>query len=85
MWTSQETILSESGSLKEKDYTFFWRGKSSDEPRHHTSATTLHLNSTAGPVIIVSVYGPTLSATPDTKNEFYDKLTTTISIIDRKE
>ena len=33
--TLQETRLSDSGTLKEKDYTFFWQGKRSDEPREH--------------------------------------------------
>ena len=28
----QETHLAGSGSLKEKDYTFFWHGKAEDEP-----------------------------------------------------
>ena len=32
---------------------------------------TLRLNTTAGPVTLVSVYAPTLSATLDTKDEFY--------------
>ena len=31
----QETRLADSGTLKEKDYTFYWQGKSSDEPRQH--------------------------------------------------
>ncbi|CAE1225609.1 unnamed protein product [Acanthosepion pharaonis] len=46
---------------------------------------TLCLNTTAGPVTLISVYARTLSATPDTKDEFYDKLPTTISSIPRKE
>jgi len=25
----------DSGTLKEKDYTFFWQGKSSEKPRQH--------------------------------------------------
>ena len=29
--TFQETKLSSSGTLREKDYTFYWQGKSSDE------------------------------------------------------
>jgi len=33
--TLQETRLAGSRSLKEKDYTFFWQGKTSDEPRQH--------------------------------------------------
>ena len=31
----QETRLASSGSLKEKDYTFFWQGLESDEHRIH--------------------------------------------------
>ena len=31
----QETRLADSGTLKEKDYTFFWQGKRSDKPREH--------------------------------------------------
>ena len=33
--TLQETRLADSGMLREKDYTFYWQGKSSDEPREH--------------------------------------------------
>ena len=33
--TLQETWLANAGTLKERDYTFFWQGKSSDEPREH--------------------------------------------------
>ena len=33
--TLQETRLADSGTLKEKDYTFYWQGKTSDEPREH--------------------------------------------------
>ena len=31
----QETGLADSGTLKEKDHTFFWQGKGSDKPREH--------------------------------------------------
>ena len=31
----QETRLAETGSLREAKYTFFWCGKSCDEPRQH--------------------------------------------------
>ena len=31
----QETRLADSGTLKGKDYTFFWQGKRSNEPREH--------------------------------------------------
>ena len=33
--TLQETWLANAGTLKERDYTFFWQWKSSDEPREH--------------------------------------------------
>ena len=33
--TLQKTRLADSGTLKEKDYIFFWQGKSSNEPREH--------------------------------------------------
>ena len=33
--TPQETWLANAGTLKERDYTFFWQGKSSNEPREH--------------------------------------------------
>ncbi|CAE1294276.1 unnamed protein product [Acanthosepion pharaonis] len=46
---------------------------------------TIRLNTNAGPVTFVRVYAPTLSATPDIKDEFYDKLATTISIIPSKD
>lgn len=104
--TLQETRLADSGTLKEKDYTFFWQGKSSDEPRQHgvgfavrnnllnmvepgnngsERLLTLRLKTMAGPVTLVSVYAPTLSATPDIKDEFYDQLTATISNIPNKK
>ena len=31
----QETRLTETGSLREKDYTFYWCGKAADETREH--------------------------------------------------
>ena len=31
----QETRLPDSGSLRETDYTFFWKGLSQDKPRQH--------------------------------------------------
>nr|XP_058967531.1 craniofacial development protein 2-like [Pocillopora verrucosa] len=104
--TLQETRLADSGRLKEKDYTFFWQGKSPNVPRQHgvgfavknnllnmvkpgnsgsERLLTLCLNTTAGPVTLVSVYAPTLSATPEIKDEFYDQLTATISNIPNKE
>ena len=46
---------------------------------------TLRLNSTTGPVTLISVYAPTLSATPDTKDMFYENLVSTIRNIPSKE
>ena len=31
----QETPLADYSSLREKDYTFFWQGKSEEDPREH--------------------------------------------------
>ena len=33
--TLHETQLANAVTLKERNYTFFWQGKSSDEPREH--------------------------------------------------
>ena len=33
--TVQETQLADAGALKERDYTFFWQGKSYEVPREH--------------------------------------------------
>ena len=46
---------------------------------------TLHLNSTTGPVTLISVYAPTLSATPYTKDMFYENLASIIRNIPSKE
>ena len=46
---------------------------------------TLLLNSTAGPVTLVSVYAPTLSATSDIKDEFYENLAAIISSVPNNE
>ena len=104
--TLQETRLPDSGSPKEKDYTFFGQRKNSNEPHQHgvgfavrnsllntiepgsngfERLLTLRLNTTAGPITLISVYAPTLSATPDDKDEFYDRLAATISSIPSKE
>ena len=85
--TLQETRLADSGTLREKDYTFFWQGKASNEPREHgvgfavknsmlkmvepgsngsARLLTLRLNTTEGPLNLVSAYAPTLIATPET-------------------
>ena len=46
---------------------------------------TLHLNSTTGPVTLISEYAPTLSSTPDTKDMFYEDLAPIIRKIPSKE
>ena len=33
--TLQETRLSESGIIRERDYSFFWQSKAADETREH--------------------------------------------------
>ena len=104
--TLQETRLADSGTLKEKDYTFFWQGKRSNEPREHGAGfsmrnsllrmvepgsggsaclLTRRLNSTTGPVTLISVYAPTLSATTDTNDMFYENLASIIRNIPSKE
>ena len=104
--TLQETRLADSGTLKEKDYTFFWQGKSSEQRREHgvgfavknsllnkvepgsnssERLMTLHLNTTEGPATLISVYAPTLSASPEAKDEFYENLSSTLSNIPSTE
>ena len=46
---------------------------------------TLRLNSTTDPVTLISVYAPTLSATPDTKDMFYENVASIIRNIPSKE
>ena len=102
----QEMRLADSGALKEKDYTFFWQGKHSNEPKEHgvgfaarnsllrmvepgsggsERLLTLRLKSTTCPVTLISVYTPTLSATPDTKGTFFENLADIIRNIPSKE
>lgn len=104
--TPQETRLADSGTLKEKEYTFLWQGKSSDQNREYgvgfvvknsllntvepgsggnERLSTLRLNTTESPATLVSVYAPTLSATSETKDEFYEYLTSTIRNIPSTE
>jgi exonuclease III len=104
--TLQETRLADSGTLKEKDYTFFWQGKGPDERREHgvgfavkngllgmiepggngsERLLTLRLNTTEGPVTLVSVYAPTLTSAPDKKDEFYENLASILRNIPSKE
>ena len=46
---------------------------------------TLRLNSTTGPVTLISVYAPALSAKPGTKDMFYENLASIIRNIPSKE
>ena len=46
---------------------------------------TLRHNTTAGPVTLVSVYAPTMSATSDTKDELYENLAAIISSFPNNE
>ena len=104
--TLQETRLADAGTLKERDYTFFWQGKRSGEPKEHgvgfvvknsmlsivepwsggsERLLTLRVNNTESPMTLVSVYAPTLSATSDAKDEFYEKLASMITNIPSTE
>lgn len=96
----QETRLSESGNIKERDFTFFWHGKSCGETREHgvgfavrnkllksiippsdgtERILKLQLQTETGPVSIISVYAPTLTATSESKDKFYDDLSKVVS------
>lgn len=104
--TLQETRLHGSGSLKEKDYTFFWRGKPPEETREYgvgfavrntllgavvpptggsERILALCLNTSMGPVHLVSVYAPTLRAPQEIKDRFYDELEATVKNIPSRE
>jgi len=104
--TLQETRLADSGTLREKDFTFFWQGKSAEDTREHgvgfavrnsllgmiepcqqgtERLLSLRLNTTTGPVNLISVYAPTLSASKETKDEFYDQLDSLIQRIPKDE
>ncbi|CAH2049808.1 unnamed protein product, partial [Iphiclides podalirius] len=95
----QETRIEDEGSIREANYTFFWKGKSSIENRKHgvgfairnhlLNATEtpigvserimiLRLNTKCGFVTLVSAYAPTLNSTPESKDQFYDRLKETI-------
>ena len=104
--TLQETRLASDGTLREKDYTFFWQGKRPDEPRIHgvgfavknsllPSVTapsggserllSLQLSTSAGRITLISAYAPTLLATDEDKDKFYDELHSTITAIPSAE
>jgi len=96
----QETRLAESGVLREKDYSFFWQGKATDETREHgvgfavrnnlldsiipptggsERLLRLQLQTSAGPVSLISTYAPTLTSAPELKDRFYDDLSATVN------
>ena len=102
----QETRLPGSGSIKEKDFSFFWQGKALEEVREHgvgfavrnsllgsvippTRGTervlSLQLHTMAGPTTLISAYAPTLTATADVKDRFYDDLSSVISRVPETE
>ena len=102
----QETRLAEAASLREKDFTFFWHGKSMDERREYgvgfavrnsllkmidppsngsERILTIKLNTTTCLVTLISVYAPTLLASSDTKDEFYENLCATLLNVPSKD
>ncbi|CAG4979837.1 unnamed protein product [Colias eurytheme] len=95
----QETRLPDGGSLREQNYTFFWKGKDKSEPRLYgvgfavrndllalsespigvsERVMVLRIKSSSGYVTLISAYAPTLSATAETKDAFFDELSATI-------
>ena len=98
--TLQKTRLADSGTLKEKDYTFFWQWKGSDEPREHgvgfavrnSLLRMVEPGSGGSERLLIlrlnSTTGPvtpTLLTTPDTKDLFYDNLASIIRNTPSKE
>ena len=102
----QETRLADSGTIKEKDYTFFWQGKREEERREYgvgfavknqllgmtepgsngcERLLTLRLNTTEGPVNLISAYAPTLTSSAEDKNLFYEKLDNLVCSIPSNE
>ncbi|CAG4932561.1 unnamed protein product [Colias eurytheme] len=91
----QETRLPDEGSIRERHYTFFWKGRNPSQPscygvgfavRNDLLCATespegiserlmsVRLHSKCGPITILSVYAPTLSSQPETKDNFYSGL-----------
>nr|XP_049705654.1 transposon TX1 uncharacterized 149 kDa protein [Helicoverpa armigera] len=91
----QETRLSDEGSLREDNYTFFWKGRESGERRDYgvgfavrndilncieppkgisERIMCLRINTHSGPVLLISAYAPTLQASPEDKDAFYEDL-----------
>ena len=102
----QETRLPSTGSVKEKNYTFFWQGlaatdrrlhgvgfavrssllSSIDKPSQGTERMlSLRLHASTGHVNIISAYAPTLSASVESNDAFYDQLEAKIKSIPTSE
>ena len=102
----QETRLPSTGSVKEKNYTFFWQGlgatdrrlhgvgfavrssllSSIDKPSQGTERMlSLRLHASTGHVNITSAYAPTLSASVESNDTFYDQLEAKIKSIPTSE
>ena len=102
----QETRLPGSGSLREKEYTFFWRGLGVDESRIHgvgfavrnrlvgsittpvgvsERIITLRLRTGKGYTTFVCAYAPTLSGSPEAKDEFYESLNDTLRSVSKRD
>ncbi|KAI8479746.1 hypothetical protein Bbelb_425490 [Branchiostoma belcheri] len=101
-----ETRLSDSGYIREEEYTVFWRGLAAQERRLYgvgfaiknsllpftdTPVSTnerlmsLKINTCSGPVHLISAYAPTLQASDDVKDSFYDLLRNILVKIPRKQ
>ena len=97
----QETRLAGSGSLKEKEYTFFWHSKGEDGvgfairnkliqlvelgPPISERLMLMKFNTEEASTNLLSVYAPTLTSSQDVKDAFYSKLDETIKRISKNE
>ena len=79
----QETRLPASGSLKEKDTPY--SGRDSTPSQETTRILSLRLSTPSGPANNFSVYAPTLYATAEAKDAFYEELEAKIREIPQKE
>ena len=98
----KETRLPETGTLREKGFTFYWHCKTVNEKREHEvwfavknsllktiepptigseRILTMTLNTVSCPVTLISVYGSTFMASPDTRDEFHEELCATLRTI----
>ena len=102
----QETRIADSGSRRENNFTFYWKGLDADQPRHHgvgfairnkliQSVSTptgiserimsVSVNTTKGQMNLISAYAPTLCASSEDKDKFYDALSAVVSEMDAKK